>query len=203
MTEGTTNERECTCPDADTTIGGVPAVQRFEVAPVAGGGWDAWSTALHRLLQRLTSGPTQCVVVSQGADGRYVQWMIGHDRVHVEVSSNHYLTGTHRLAAVEEQHLWRLGFRWVTPDDDTGGPLNWVLEIDLHDHLASARLAAMLTHLAEDVVLFDPRRPITIEQFLATHPCAWCTWGDPDDRAAPEQAPPRSSPSHPVRTVGA
>lgn len=147
-------------------------VIRFDVAPRAGGGWGAWGVALGRLLARLADGPTQCVIASQDADGRYVQWMIGHRWAYVEVSSNHHLRGLHRLGTTEERQLRNLGFR---RHEETS---NWSLEIDLRGPREPARLAVLLTHLAEDVALFDQRRRVTIEQFLAAQPCAACTFAD-------------------------
>lgn len=158
----------CTCAELTRPDGEIGA-DRFVVAPLAGGGWTAWGVALARLLGRLADGPTQCVIASQHPGGRYVQWMIGHRWAYVEVSSNHYLTGDHRLGSSEERHLRSLGFRCAHDE------ANWSLEIELDGRSATGRLGTLLTHLSEDIALFDPRRPITIEQFLAAHPCEVCT----------------------------
>ena len=166
----------CTCEelfDADDPF----EVTRFEVAPRAGGGWTAWGVALGRLLGRLAQGPTQCVSAAQGPGGRYVQWMIGHGRAYVEVSSNHFLMGHHRLTGSDERHLGLLGFSRV--DEEA----NWSREIDLVGYGATSRLGVLLTHLVEDVALFDPLRPVTIEQFLAARPCGWCAQGGLDQPA--------------------
>lgn len=194
------DEISCTCP-AQSDQREVGRIHRFDVAPQAGGGWDAWGVALRRLLSRLVDGPTQCVIVSQGAPGRYVQWMIGHRRAHLEVSSNHYLAAPYRLSTTEERHLRTLGFddphrtdRPVVldapdaPDEhddpetaadgaDSRWPRNWLLDLDLTEPRQLSRLSTLVSHLVEEVALFDPRRTVTIEQFLADHPCEHCSWG--------------------------
>lgn len=194
--DGNVSAAPCTCPTLPTDR----EVRRFDVAPLAGGGWDAWAVALQRLLVRLVDGLTHCVIVSQGCGGRYVQWMIGHRRAHLEVSSNHYLDVHHQLTIGDERHLRTLGFSdprgadrssgareleqpgddrpvEVDEDDDARWPRNWLLDLDLGDDSAIARMAGLVEHLVEDIALFDPRRSVTVEQFLAEHPCAHCSWG--------------------------
>jgi len=182
----------CTCHvDTERTQHGT-----FDVAPAAGGGWGAWNVASRRLVERLAPDATHCVVITQDPNQRYVQFLIGHGRIRLEVSSNHYLQGDFRLSGSEERYLADLGF---TLDDDepldtsedetaegetaegeivdrtwdhTRFPRNW----HLTGPVDPARTAAIVTHLLEELGGFDPRWPITVAQFGADHPCRACTW---------------------------
>lgn len=151
----------------------------FDVAPGAGGGWEAWRVALGRLIARLGAGPTHCVVITQDPNQRYVQLLLGHGRVHAEVSSNHYLMGDFRLSPAEEGHLRRLGFDIdADHDHDERFPHNWFRRDDLRDSGDASVNAAMMVHLVEVIALFDERRAIRVDVFGADRPCEACTWGD-------------------------
>jgi hypothetical protein len=172
MTEAAT--RPCTCDALADRL------QRatFDVAPDAGGGWEAWRVALARLIGRLGGGPTHCVVVTQDPNQRYVQFMLGHGRVHAEVSSNHYLVGDFRLSATEERRLRALGFD-IDPDDDHDDrfPHNWQRHSDLRGPGDASTTAAVMSHAVEVIALFDERHPVRVDVFGADAPCEACTWG--------------------------
>lgn len=170
-----TATRPCTCDALADRL------QRatFDVAPGAGGGWAAWRIALARLIGRLGAGPTHCVVVTQDPNQRYVQFLLGHGRVHAEVSSNHYLIGDFRLSAAEERRLRALGFE-IDPDDDHDDrfPHNWCRHVDLRGAGAAAAVATVIGHLVELIALFDEQLPVRVDVFGADTPCETCTWGD-------------------------
>ncbi len=176
MTETAT--RPCTCGALADRL----ERATFDVAPSAGGGWEAWRVALGRLIGRLGAGPTHCVVVTQDPNQRYVQFLLGHGRVHAEVSSNNYLIGDFRLTPAEERHLRDLGFD-IDPDDDHDErfPHNWVRIVDLRRPDDAAAVAAVMSHLVEVIALFDDRHPVRVDLFGADHPCEPCTWGDDTD----------------------
>lgn len=104
----------------------------FVVAPADGGGWEMWSAALLRLLQRIGHQPTRAIIISQPVvNDRYVQALIGHGIAHVEVGSNVYLTGESRLSVHHEELLTLLG--WLSPESDIDAPgempANWYLPL--------------------------------------------------------------------------
>jgi hypothetical protein len=168
----------CTCETDEPRT----RTNTFEVAPAAGGGWGAWAAASRRLVERLATGPTHCVVITPDPNQRYVQFLIGHGRIRLEMSSNHYLLGDFRLSGAEERYLAGLGFSLDDQDehddehddDDPRFPQNW----HVTEPVDPARTSAIVVHLLEEVAGFDPRWPITVAQFGADRPCPACTWPD-------------------------
>ena len=153
-----------------------PDEHTFVVVPARGGGWHAWSVALLRLFQRMSSQPTQAVIISQpGPNSRYVQAQIGHGIAHAEVSSNVYLSGEWRLSEEYEALLLQLG--WLAPlrdhDDPHEMPSNWHLPRIHGDwpHLVEMFLAVMVGLLE-----FDEYLPVEVRSFMCANPCRACSW---------------------------
>jgi hypothetical protein len=153
-------------------------IRMYSVSPNAGGGWPAWRGSFRRFAVAHLGRPSHCLVITQDPNQRYVQLIVGHGGARVEVSSNFYLRGIYRLDRSDEALLARLGFRprqELDPDEDR--PKNWWLE----RHSAGPEwLAVLVTEAVSRVVAFDPRQPVTVEQFGKDRPCRICTWGDPD-----------------------
>jgi hypothetical protein len=124
------------------------------------------------MLDRLGSGPTHCVVLTQPPNLRYVQLMIGHRHVHVEASSNRYMVGDFRLSPREETLLQTLGFRPPSEAFD-GFPENSWLERPFTWGLLVAEL---VTSALLAVMAFDGRDPVHVDVFGADHPCVGCAW---------------------------
>jgi hypothetical protein len=144
----------------------------FDVAPDAGGGWTAWALAFGRLLDRLADEATHCVVITQEPNERYAQLMLGHGRVHIEASSNEYLTGDFRLSRAEENELRTLGF---SPPDEVidGFPVNWWIE---RPFTTGSLVAELVATTLVAVMAFDGREPVHVNVFGADHPCVSCAW---------------------------
>jgi hypothetical protein len=150
----------------------------YSLTPDAGGGWPAWRGSFRRFAAAQIDGPSHCLVITQDPNQRYVQLIMGHGAARVEVASNFYLRGIYRLDRSDEALLTCLGFRprqELDPGEDR--PKNWWLE----RHPANPEwLAGLVTEAVSRVAAFDPRQPVTLEQFGKDDPCRVCTWGDPD-----------------------
>ena len=108
-------EAECAACVPLRAVG--PDMHTFELAPADGGGWEMWSAALLRLLQRVGHEPTRAIIISQPfLNDRYVQVMVGHGIANAEVGSNVYLTGDSRLSNDQEELLALIG--WQEPASD-------------------------------------------------------------------------------------
>lgn len=157
-----------------------PDELRFVVAPADGGGWQPWSAALLRLLERIGHQPTQVMIISQPLlNDRYVQTLIGHGFAYAEVGSNVFLTGKSRLSADHEELLTLLG--WLSPDSDTDtGPdapgemlANWRLPLVDGDWLS---LVEMFVGTMVGILGFAEQLPVEVRSFGAENPCRECSW---------------------------
>ncbi len=150
----------------------------FAVAPAKGGGWEVWSAALLRLLQRIGHQPTQAVIISQpDVNDRYAQVLIGHGVAHAEVGSNVYLTGESVLSVDHEELLSLLG--WLGPEwniDAPGEmPANWHLPLVDGDWLY---LVETLASTMVGILGFVEQLPVEVRSFGADNPCRKCSWPD-------------------------
>lgn len=148
----------------------------FVVSPAEGGGWELWSAALLRLLQRIGHQPTQAIIISQPVvNDRYVQALVGHGIAHAEVGSNVYLTGESRLSADHEELLTLLG--WLSPESDTDAPghmpANWHLPLVDGDWKF---LVEMLVSTMVGILGFEEQLPVEVRSFGADNPCRACSW---------------------------
>jgi hypothetical protein len=153
-----------------------PDPQESVVRPVDGGGWQAWTEALLRLLHRIGGQPTQCIVISQDVvTQRSVQALIGHGTALVQASSNVYLTGSSRLQPAHEELLTLLG--WQPPhassDDPEELPANWSLPLIRGDWTTMTEIVASTLI---SVFGFTEYLPVAVRTFPAVSPCKACSW---------------------------
>lgn len=175
------DETECT-PCAVIRAARIPD-QTYVVTPHDGGGWQVWCAALLRLLRKVGHGPTLAMIISQPDIGnRYVQVLIGHGIAHPEASSNVYHLGDSVLSDEQHELLDMLG--WTPPafdrDDQSAMPSNWTLPLVHGDW---GYLVEMLTATMIGIFGFSEHLPVEVHSFVATNPCASCSWGDELDLA--------------------
>jgi hypothetical protein len=166
------------CADCRQIVMNRPGEQVFAVAPADGGGWQEWSAALLRLVERIGDEPTKALIVTQEAfTQRYVQVMIGHGIAHTEASSNVYLDGDSVLTDEHEELLDMLAWQPPSLDHDEPSrlPANWSLPL-IHGNWPF--LVEMLMAVIVGVFGFSEHVPIEVRTFGVDEPCRSCSWPD-------------------------
>ncbi len=154
-----------------------PEPRRYAMAPSRSGGWKGWAMGLANLFRRIGDDPLQVFIVQQPeVSDRYLQGLIGHGLAWVEVSSNHYLTGSSRLTVANERQLLALGWQPPSPANVARGlPNNWWRPIVNGEW---PQLACLLATTAATAVEFSEHELVELKTFTAANPCRACAWGD-------------------------
>lgn len=142
----------------------------FEIVPRSGGGWEAVSAALERLLQRCSDLGTWWATIDLGDDGRTTAFAhLGPDegdRIWTEVSADFHLPMEDWLTPLQRTALEARG--WSLPLDEDGMQ-NFHRSYDAHE--LGAACAEVLGTL-RDVYGFDERDQVRVivEPFVMTSP---------------------------------
>jgi hypothetical protein len=129
--------------------------------------WRGWTGGLEALLAGLADGPAHSLILTQPRHARWVELLVGHGQLRVDVSSNTTLRGDDRLSAEEEHRLARLRFQRPAV-----GRTTWRLEEPI---ALVARSTELVSHVLVAILGLDARAPLHVDRFGADHPCAACT----------------------------